>query len=260
LATLAACFGLTAFHAEDDPNDQFVFDRTESVLHLSLEAPGGTSLSMGDSAVWVGVLLERYSWQIWRQPSTGIEGYRDPLSEPESGATVTLLRSPEMGSLAPDVAATDDPAAHVARWFVVELLGNLEDDVDRGQRVEERLGDASFGFALPRWLRRDRRFSLQGDRGVAGGFGLFCLVALQGEQQLPGVPRVLLPQRLVLLGEAQEIRLLREKIDLLVRRVFGASSEKLDPEEVRAEPEAWRQIDEQGTLLGPLGNPKALRR
>lgn len=28
--------------------------------------------------------------------------------------------------------------------------------------------------------------------------------------------------------QAQEIRLLREKIDLLVRRVFGASSEKLD--------------------------------
>ena len=109
--------------------------------------------------------------------------------------------------------------------------------------------------------------------------------------------------------QAQEIRLLREKIDLLVRRVFGASSEKLDtgqlllalegeeakkpeasgdalgaleaesaapaapsrqrkskggitdalldslpsvdivldPEEVRAEPEAWRQIDEQVT-------------
>jgi transposase len=109
--------------------------------------------------------------------------------------------------------------------------------------------------------------------------------------------------------QAQEIKLLREKIDLLVRRVFGASSEKLDtgqlllalegeeakkpeasgdalgaleadptspakpsrqrkskggitdalldslpsveivldPEEVRAEPEAWRQIDEQVT-------------
>jgi hypothetical protein len=38
---VAACFGLTTFHAEDDPNDQFVYDRTESVLHLSLEAPGG---------------------------------------------------------------------------------------------------------------------------------------------------------------------------------------------------------------------------
>ena len=109
--------------------------------------------------------------------------------------------------------------------------------------------------------------------------------------------------------QAQEIKLLREKIDLLVRRVFGASSEKLDtgqlllalegeeakkpaasgdalgaleadptspakpsrqrkskggitealldslpsvevlldPEEVRAEPEAWRQVDEQVT-------------
>ena len=109
--------------------------------------------------------------------------------------------------------------------------------------------------------------------------------------------------------QAQEIKLLRQKIDLLVRRVFGASSEKLDtgqlllalegeeakkpeasgdalgaleadptspakpsrqrkskggitdalldslpsveivldPEEVRAEPEAWRQIDEQVT-------------
>jgi transposase len=109
--------------------------------------------------------------------------------------------------------------------------------------------------------------------------------------------------------QAQEIKLLREKVDLLIRRVFGASSEKidtgqlllaleleevkkpeasgdalgaleaelataakpsrqrkakggitdalldslpsveiiLDPEEVRAEPEAWRQIDEQVT-------------
>jgi hypothetical protein len=109
-----------------------------------------------------------------------------------------------MRLVAPDIAASHDPAAHVARRFVVELLGDLfvdlpprsgfgahflriEDDFHRGQRVEERLGDASFGFALTRWLRRAGRVSLQGADGVAGGFGLFCLFALQGEQQLPGV-------------------------------------------------------------------------
>ncbi len=32
--------------------------------------------------------------------------------------------------------------------------------------------------------------------------------------------------------QAQEIKILREKIDLLVRRVFGASSEKMDADQL----------------------------
>lgn len=105
-AAAALFLGLSAFHAEEDPNDQFVYDRTESVLHLSLDAPGGTSLSPYDSPVAVGVLLERYSWQIWRQPSTGLEEYREPGTVPESGATATLTRSPEMGTLAESTLIT----------------------------------------------------------------------------------------------------------------------------------------------------------
>lgn len=72
-----------------------------------------------------------------------------------------------MRLVAPDVAAADDPATDVSRRLIVQLPGDLfvdlpprfglgahflgiEDDFHAGQRVEERLGDASFGFALPR--------------------------------------------------------------------------------------------------------------
>jgi RHS repeat-associated protein len=108
LATATVFIGLSVFHAEEDPNDNFVYDRTESVLHLSLSAPDGTSLSMGGPAVPVGVLLERYSWEIWRHPSSALEQYRDPNTVAETGATVSFTRSPEIGSLSDSTLTTDN--------------------------------------------------------------------------------------------------------------------------------------------------------
>ena len=107
LAAFAAFFGLIPFHAEDDPDEAFTYDRTESVLHLSLEAPGGTSLSPADPPAGIELLLQRHSWQIWRQPSTGSEEYRHPTVLPESGASVSLSLSPSMGSLADTTLLTD---------------------------------------------------------------------------------------------------------------------------------------------------------
>jgi len=107
LALLIALSGLSGFHAEDDPNDTYVYDRTESVLHLSLDAPGGTSLDSGSAAAPVGVFLQRYSWQIWRQPSTGYEEYRDASSTPESGAAVSLSLSENMGTLGDTTLTTN---------------------------------------------------------------------------------------------------------------------------------------------------------
>jgi hypothetical protein len=106
LAALVASFGWNVFHAEEDPNDTFVQDRIESVLYLYLDAPGGTSLDSNASPAAIGVLLERYSWEIWRQPSTGIEQYQNAQVTPESGAMVTLTRSPEVGSLADSTLIT----------------------------------------------------------------------------------------------------------------------------------------------------------
>ena len=108
LAAVVACFGWNAFRAEEDPNDTFVQDRTESVLYLYLDAPGGTSLDSSASPAALGILLERYAWEIWRQPSTGIEEYRHAQVTPESGAMVTLTRSPETGSFADSILITGD--------------------------------------------------------------------------------------------------------------------------------------------------------
>ena len=108
LAAVVACFGWNAFRAEEDPNDTFVQDRTESVLYLYLDAPGGTSLDSSASPAALGILLERYAWEIWRQPSTGIEEYRHAQVTPESGAMVTLTRSPETGSFVDSILITGD--------------------------------------------------------------------------------------------------------------------------------------------------------
>jgi len=61
LVVLLVSFGLSGFHAEDDPNDAYVYDRTESVLHLSFEAPAGTSLSAGGAAANIGIYVQRHS-------------------------------------------------------------------------------------------------------------------------------------------------------------------------------------------------------
>ncbi len=145
VAAVALFLGLSVFHAEEDPNDPFVHDRTESVLHLSLSAPDGTSLIMGGSAVPVGVLLERYSWQIWRQPSTGIEEYREPQTTPEAGATVTLTRSPEMGTL-PDATLSTDSEGRA--WTTFSPDGGAG-----GVSIEAAAGDSTatlfFDIAFP---------------------------------------------------------------------------------------------------------------
>lgn len=133
---------MSAFHAEEDPNDQFVYDRTESVLHLSLDAPGGTSLSPYDSPVAVGVLLERYSWQIWRQRSTGAEEYREPGTVPESGATVTLTRSPEMGTLAESTLITGSDGRAWTTFSPDGTTSNISIDATSADST------ASFSFSI----------------------------------------------------------------------------------------------------------------
>jgi hypothetical protein len=52
----------------------------------------------------------------------------------------------------------------------------------------------------------------------------------------------------------QEISLLRQKIDLLVRRVFGASSERLDP----AQLELLLQLSHPATVAAPAVIPEKL--
>jgi len=108
LAVFIALFGLSGFHAEDDPNDTYAYDRTESILHLSLDAPGGTSLDSGGSAP-VGVTVRRYSWEIWRQPSTGLEEYRNASSAPESGASVSLSLSTAVMGYLGNTSLTTNP-------------------------------------------------------------------------------------------------------------------------------------------------------
>jgi hypothetical protein len=107
LLVLAAFFGINAFHAEEDPNEAFVYDRTESVLLLALEARDGTNLQPGGPTALIGVLLMRSSWQIWRQPSTGIKEYQSASSLPQSGARVSLSVPSEMGGLADTTLVTD---------------------------------------------------------------------------------------------------------------------------------------------------------
>jgi hypothetical protein len=107
LVVLLVSFGLSGFHAEDDPNDAYAYDRTESVLHLSLEAPAGTSLSAGGPAANIGIYVQRHSWEIWRQPSTGFEEYRDANNAPESGASVNLSLSDAMGTLGDSTVITN---------------------------------------------------------------------------------------------------------------------------------------------------------
>jgi len=51
-------------------------------------------------------------------------------------------------------------------------------------------------------------------------------------QQLQDTNGQLVQTREELARANQEIKLLREKIDALVRRLFGAKSEKLDPEQL----------------------------
>ena len=51
-------------------------------------------------------------------------------------------------------------------------------------------------------------------------------------QQLQDTNGQLVQTREELARAQQEIKLLREKIDALVRRLFGAKSEKLDPEQL----------------------------
>jgi hypothetical protein len=100
---------------------------------------------MGGSAVPVGVLLERYSWQIWRQPSTGIEEYREPQTTPEAGATVTLTRSPEMGTL-PDATLSTDSEGRAWTMFA-------PDGGAGGVSIEAAAGDSTatlfFDIAFP---------------------------------------------------------------------------------------------------------------
>lgn len=108
LAAVVACLGWNAFLAEEDPNDSFLQDRTESVLYLYLDAPGGTNLDSSASPAALAILLERYTWEIWRQPSTGVEEYRHARVAPEPGAMVALTRSPETGSLADSILITGD--------------------------------------------------------------------------------------------------------------------------------------------------------
>jgi len=43
--------------------------------------------------------VQRHSWEIWRQPSTGLEEFRNATSAPESGASVSLSLSTAMGYL-----------------------------------------------------------------------------------------------------------------------------------------------------------------
>ena len=107
LVVLLVSFGLSGFHAEDDPNDAYVYDRTESVLHLSLDAPGGTSLSAGGPVASIGIYVQRHSWEIWRQASTGLEEYRDANNAPEAGASVNLSLSDAMGTLGDSTVITN---------------------------------------------------------------------------------------------------------------------------------------------------------
>lgn len=107
VAALLVFFGLSGFHAEDNPNDAYAYDRTESVLHLSLEAPSGTSLNSGGPAANIGIYVQRHSWEIWRQASTGLEEYRDANNAPESGASVNLSLSDAMGTLGDTTAITN---------------------------------------------------------------------------------------------------------------------------------------------------------
>ena len=92
LAAFAAVCGLLlalpALHEGGDPGDGYLYDRSESVLHLSLEAPHGIPLSSGYESVGLVAALHRHSWEVWRHPDTGDEQARDAHTQPEAGAGV----------------------------------------------------------------------------------------------------------------------------------------------------------------------------
>ncbi|MBL9152947.1 MAG: hypothetical protein JNK37_10695, partial [Verrucomicrobiales bacterium] len=107
--------GSAIFRAEDEGGDggpgepePFAFQRVESYLELSLEAPNGaTDLLPGTTRPLVAA-VNRIAWEIWQRPSTGESEIRNSSVTPEPGVTIGFAVTVGEGSLSMDSVTTGE--------------------------------------------------------------------------------------------------------------------------------------------------------